>query len=82
IGKCQAKDLGITARFYDTMIGSGIADLIHPNTRIVWLDAPGSVTMEVPEERAITAVARARGIVTSIDNTYTAGLPFKPFEHG
>ncbi|VBT33333.1 cystathionine beta-lyase [Burkholderia pseudomallei] len=81
-GKWLAKDFGITARFYDPMIGAGIADLIQPNTRIVWLEAPGSVTMEVPDVRAITAVARARGIVTAIDNTYSAGLAFKPFEHG
>ncbi|KVN01947.1 MULTISPECIES: cystathionine beta-lyase [unclassified Burkholderia] len=81
-GKWLAKDFGITARFYDPMIGAGIADLIQPNTRIIWLEAPGSVTMEVPDVRAITAVAHSRGIVTAIDNTYSAGLAFKPFEHG
>lgn len=81
-GKWLAKDFGVSARFYDPMIGAGVADLIRPNTRLIWLEAPGSVTMEVPDVRAITAVARQHGIVTAIDNTYSAGLAFKPFEHG
>jgi cysteine-S-conjugate beta-lyase len=82
LGTWLSRDFGITARFYDPLIGAGIADLIQPNTRLIWLEAPGSVTMEVPDVRAITAVARARGVVTAIDNTYSAGLAFKPFEHG
>ena len=81
-GNWLAKDFGITARFYDPLVGAGIADLIQPDTRLIWIEAPGSVTMEVPDVRAITTVAQARGIVTAIDNTYSAGLAFKPFEHG
>ena len=80
-GNWLAKDFGITARFYDPLIGAGIADLIQPNTRLIWIEAPGSVTMEVPDVQAITAAAKARGIVTAIDNTFSAGA-FKPFEHG
>jgi cystathionine beta-lyase len=64
------------------MIGAGIADLIQPNTRLIWLEAPGSVTMEVPDVDAITAAARARNVITAIDNTWSAGLAFRPFEHG
>lgn len=75
-------DFGVAARFYDPLVGAGIADLIRPNTRLLWLEALGSVTMEVPDVRAIAAAARARGVVTAIDNTYSAGLAFKPFEHG
>ncbi|TKC90260.1 cystathionine beta-lyase [Trinickia terrae] len=81
-GDWLARDFGITARYYDPLIGAGIADLIRPNTRLIWIEAPGSVTMEVPDVPAITAVARARNIVTAIDNTYSAGLAFRPFEHG
>lgn len=81
-GNWLAKDFGISARFYDPLIGAGIAELIQPNTRLIWLEAPGSVTMEVPDVGAITAAARALGVVTAIDNTYSAGLAFKPFEHG
>lgn len=81
-GDWLARDFGITARYYDPLIGGGIADLIRPETKLIWLEAPGSVTMEVPDVRAITAAARARKVVTAIDNTYSAGLAFKPFEHG
>jgi cystathionine beta-lyase len=81
-GRWLATDFGVSVRFYDPLVGAGIADLIAPNTRLIWLEAPGSVTMEVPDVRAITAVARQRGVLTAIDNTYSAGLAFKPFEHG
>ncbi|QGZ54756.1 cystathionine beta-lyase [Paraburkholderia acidiphila] len=81
-GDWLARDFGLTVRYYDPMIGAGIAELIQPNTKLIWLEAPGSVTMEVPDVRAITAAARARNVVTAIDNTWSAGLAFKPFEHG
>lgn len=82
LGTWLARDFGISVRFYDPLIGAGIAALIRPETKLLWLEAPGSVTMEVPDVRAITAVARERGVITAIDNTYSAGLAFKPFEHG
>jgi cystathionine beta-lyase len=81
-GDWLAADFGITVRYYDPMVGAAIADLLKPETRLIWLEAPGSVTMEVPDVDAITGVARAHGIVTAIDNTYSAGLAFKPFDHG
>jgi cystathionine beta-lyase len=77
-----AADFGIEVTYYDPMIGAGIDALIKPNTRLIWLEAPGSVTMEVPDVPAIVAVARARNVVTALDNTYAAGIAFKPFEHG
>ncbi|RQH07391.1 cystathionine beta-lyase [Paraburkholderia dinghuensis] len=82
LGDWLARDFGITTRYYDPLIGARIADLIRPDTKLIWLEAPGSVTMEIPDVRAITAAARARNVVTAIDNTYSAGLAFKPFEHG
>ncbi|MBI0328355.1 cystathionine beta-lyase [Burkholderia plantarii] len=82
LGNWLARDYGISVRFYDPLVGAGIAELIRPETKLLWLEAPGSVTMEVPDVAAITAVARARGVVTAIDNTYSAGLAFQPFEHG
>ncbi|WP_070106704.1 cystathionine beta-lyase [Burkholderia plantarii] len=82
LGNWLARDYGISVRFYDPLVGAGIAELIRPETKLLWLEAPGSVTMEVPDIAAITAVARARGVVTAIDNTYSAGLAFQPFEHG
>jgi len=81
-GDWLARDFGVSVRYYDPMIGAGIADLIRPETRLIWLEAPGSVTMEVPDVPAITAAARARNVITAIDNTWSAGLAFRPFEHG
>jgi cysteine-S-conjugate beta-lyase len=77
-----AADFGIEVTYYDPMIGAGIEALIKPNTRLIWLEAPGSVTMEVQDVPAIVAVSRARHVVTALDNTYAAGIAFKPFEHG
>lgn len=81
-GNWLAHDFGLSVRYYDPMIGAGIADMIRPNTRLIWIEAPGSVTMEVPDVPAIAAAARARNVVTAIDNTYSAGLAFRPLEHG
>jgi cystathionine beta-lyase len=81
-GEWLAHDFGISVRYYDPLIGAGIADLMRPNTRLVWIESPGSVTMEVPDVRAIVAAARSRNVVTAIDNTYSAGLAFRPLELG
>jgi cystathionine beta-lyase len=75
-------DFNITARFYDPMIGAGLADLITPATRLVWTEAPGSVSMEVPDIPALCEAAHARGVLVAIDNTWSAGLAFNAFEHG
>lgn len=82
LGDWLTEDFGLTVQYYDPLIGAGIEALIKPTTRLIWLEAPGSVTMEVPDVGAIAGVARKHGIVTAIDNTYSAGLAFKPFEHG
>ncbi|MEJ0061053.1 MAG: cystathionine beta-lyase [Terricaulis sp.] len=76
------KRLGVTTRYYDPRIGAGIADLINERTCGVFLESPGSITFEVQDVPAITAAARARGVPTIIDNTWSAGIYFKPFVHG
>ncbi|MGY8524291.1 cystathionine beta-lyase [Paracidovorax citrulli] len=81
-GEWLARDFGITVRYYDPMIGDGIAELIRPETKLIWMEAPGSVTMEVPDSEAIVAAARARGVPTAIDNTWSAGVYFRPFDKG
>lgn len=81
-GDWLARDFGLSVRYYDPMIGAGIADLIRPETRLIWIEAPGSVTMEVPDVGAITRAAKARGAITAIDNTWSAGMTFRPFDHG
>ena len=57
LGRWLSQDFGVTARYYDPLIGAGIADLIQPNTRLIWTEAPGSVSMEVPDLPAICAAA-------------------------
>ena len=79
-GNWLAKDFGITARFYDPLIGAGIADLIQPNTRLIWIEAPGSVTMEVPDRRSRRPRRRAASLPRST-TPFRPG-PRSPFEHG
>jgi cystathionine beta-lyase len=71
---------GITHRFYDPMDALGLAALITPQTRLLWLEAAGSVTMEFPNLPALVKVARERGITMALDNTWGAGLAFNPFD--
>jgi len=77
-----ARDYGVSVRYYPPMAGAAIASLIQPNTKLIWLEAPGSVTMEVPDTEAIVAAAKARGVLTAIDNTWSAGVYFRPFGKG
>lgn len=74
--------LAIETEYYDPMIGADIRRLIRKNTQLIWCESPGSVTMEVQDVPAITAVARELGVVTALDNTYAAGVYFDAFAHG
>ena len=82
LGNWLQRDFGITARYYDPTIGARIAALMQPNTRLIWTEAPGSVTMEVPDIPAICTVAHAHGALVAIDNTWSAGIAFDAFAHG
>ncbi|MCQ4158664.1 cystathionine beta-lyase [Roseomonas sp. GC11] len=73
---------GIRHTLYDPLIGAGIAGLIEPRTRLVWVESPGSGTMEVQDIPAIAAAARARGVLVGCDNTWCTPLLFKPLDHG
>ncbi|MEO7117088.1 MAG: PLP-dependent transferase [Caldimonas sp.] len=70
---------GIGHAFYDPMTPATLAAAITPATRLVWIEAPGSVTMEFPDITALVAIARERGVTTALDNTWGAGLAFEPF---
>jgi cystathionine beta-lyase len=74
--------IGVEVSYFDPGVGSDIAAQIRPNTRVIFLETPGSLTFEMPDIAAITAVARARGIVTMIDNTWATPMLFRPIEHG
>jgi cysteine-S-conjugate beta-lyase len=73
---------GVTASYYDPMIGSGIASLIQQNTRLVWCESPGSITMEVQDLPVIVAAAHARDVRVVLDNTWSAGILLDAFGHG
>jgi cystathionine beta-lyase len=73
---------GVETSYYDPLIGAGIAGLIRPNTRLVYLESPGSVTFEVQDVPAIAAAAHHAGLVVLFDNTWATPLYFKPFAHG
>jgi len=76
------KDLGIEVEAYDPMIGAGISELIRDNTTLIWVESPGSVTMEVQDIPAICKAAHERGAMVALDNTYAAGVLFDAFAHG
>jgi cystathionine beta-lyase len=82
LGRWLTADFGITARFYDPMIGAGILELIQPNTKLIWAESPGSVSMEVPDLRAICAAAKAKGVLVALDNTWAAGIALRGFDVG
>jgi cysteine-S-conjugate beta-lyase len=73
---------GITHRLYDPMDASALAAMIGPQTKLVWLEAPGSVSMEFPDLGALVQAAKARGVLTALDNTWGAGVALRGFEHG
>jgi cystathionine beta-lyase len=76
------KRFGVTTRYYDPLIGGGIADLFGENTRAVFMESPGSLTFEVQDVPAICAAARGKGIVTLLDNTWATPLYFRAIEKG
>jgi len=73
---------GITHRFYDPLDASALAAMLTPATRLVWVEAPGSVTMEFPDLANLVRAARSTGAVVALDNTWGAGLAFDPFALG
>ncbi|MEP9358500.1 cystathionine beta-lyase [Sphingomonas sp. KR3-1] len=76
------KRLGVETSYYDPLIGEGIAALCKPNTKVIFLESPGSLTFEVQDVPAIVAVAKDRGIETVLDNTWATPLLFPAIEFG
>ena len=73
---------GITHRLYDPMDAAALPALIGPQTKLIWLEAAGSVTMEFPDLAGLARAARERGVLTALDNTWGAGLAFDGFAQG
>ena len=88
----ELADWGIRVQYYDAMDPSDLAARLSRKTRLVWLEAPGSITLEFPDIPALVAVVKAHnaatagahpsGVVTALDNTWGAGLAFNAFELG
>lgn len=80
------KRFGVETTYYDPRVGQdgrpGIEAHFRDNTRLVFMESPGSVTFEMQDVPAIVAACRDRGITTAIDNTWATPLGFRPIEHG
>ncbi|MBR1206922.1 MULTISPECIES: cystathionine beta-lyase [unclassified Bradyrhizobium] len=76
------KRYGIETSYFDPLIGAGIETLFKPNTRAVLIEAPGSQSFEMPDVRAISAVAHARGALMIDDNTWATALYHRSLEQG
>ena len=76
------KRFGVSTTFFDPLAGRSIESLIRPETRVIYLESPGSLTFEVQDVPAIAEAAHRRGIIVIADNTWGTPLYFKPFAQG
>jgi cystathionine beta-lyase len=74
--------LGVECTFYPPTLGADIARLITASTRLVMMESPGSVTMDMQDVPAIAAAARKAGVISIVDNTWATPLGFRPLESG
>ena len=74
--------MGVETTYYDPMLGANIADLVQDNTAVIFLESPGSLTMEVQDLPVIVEVAKQYKLTTMIDNTYCTPVNFKPLDFG
>jgi cystathionine beta-lyase len=75
----ELKDWGITHQYYDPMDPQDLDAKMSSRTRLVWVEAAGSVTLEFPDLPALVRIAKGKGAVVALDNTWGAGLAFAPF---
>ncbi len=76
------KKMGVETTYYAPTIGEGIRELIQPNTKILFCESPGSITMEVQDIPTLAKIAHETDIIVMLDNTWSAGLHFSPFDFG
>lgn len=76
----ELKDWGIAHQYYDPMNPQDMESKISSRTRLIWVEAAGSVTLEFPDLCALVRIAKARGVWVALDNTWGAGLAFAPFD--
>jgi cystathionine beta-lyase len=73
---------GVAVTYYDPLIGAAIAGLMEPNTRVVYLESPGSLSFEMQDTAAIARAAHEKGALVLMDNTWATPLYFRPLDHG
>ncbi|MEZ8103542.1 cystathionine beta-lyase [Vibrio cortegadensis] len=76
------KKMGVETTYYDPQIGEDIRTLIRQNTKVLFTESPGSITMEVQDIPTLARIAHEHDIVVMLDNTWAAGVNFSPFDHG
>ena len=76
------KKLGVETTYYDPKIGEDIKKLIKKNTKVIFMESPGSLSFEVQDVPAIVKVAKKHGITTILDNSWASGIYYKPLDHG
>ncbi|WP_417763149.1 cystathionine beta-lyase [Shewanella sp.] len=76
------KGYGVETTYYDPLIGAGIDALIRPNTKVLFLESPGSITMEVQDVPTLCRIAHQHGLITMLDNTWSSPINCRPFELG
>lgn len=76
------KRFGVEVDYYDPLVGAGIAELIKPNTRVVFTESPGSNTFEIQDIPAIAEKAHAAGAIVMMDNTWATPIHFKALDFG
>ncbi len=74
--------MGVSVEYFDPLLGADIARRLRPETRVVFLETPGSNTFDMQDIPAIAAICRPRGIVTMVDNTWATPLYYRPLEQG
>lgn len=73
---------GIETTYYDPLIGAGIADLIQENTKVLFLESPGSITMEIQDVPTLSKIAHENDMIVMLDNTWASPINSRPFEMG
>jgi len=74
--------LGVEVEFFDVAEGAEVARRLRPDTRLLWLEVPGSIRMQMADTRAIAQTARRAGVLVALDNTWATPLGFRPLAHG
>jgi cystathionine beta-lyase len=73
---------GVEVEYLPPTVGSDVERFLKPSTRLIYLESPGSNTFEIQDVPAVAEIAKAKSIVTVLDNTWATPLFFRPFEHG